>query len=322
MKRVVVGRCAAVVLAWAVSGCGLDKTVRMAGPAPQPIKAQKPALAPGQLAVTWLGVAGALVRGPTKTVAFDPYVSRHNLGRHLFGNLRPDTDAIDRFIPSKVDAVFIGHAHADHVVDAPYLVTRDGADLVGSFSATQIARGYGAPRERLHVVGPGELVDIRGMAVTATRTGHVTLLGRVPGAGSATLVKPQPLRGSDFKTGGPRFWRVTVDGVRIGHLSTAKLGKEPLPDLPVDILLLSVAQMKKEDRVLERLLPVTRPRFVIPIHHDVFFLDLETEPRPMPGFNEDDLLLDVSTAWPAARVVMPKPMQEMVLDVKTGKVSR
>ena len=91
---------------------------------------------------------------------------------------------------------------------------------------------------------------------------------------------------------------------------------------PVDVLLISVAQMKKEDRVLERLLPVTRPKFVIPIHHDVFFLDLEEEPRPMPGFVEDDLVLDVSTVWPAARVVMPKPMREMVLDIRTGKVTR
>lgn len=315
---------AVVVLSSLVTlSCGLKQTLRMAGPAPAPVSKERPVLGANEIAVTWLGVAGALVRGRNTTVAFDPYVSRRNLAVSLFGTLRPDTQAIDRYIP-KVDLILIGHAHEDHILDAPYLMQRDGADLVGSLTATNVARGYGAPVEKLHVVGPGEYLNIRGVGVSAERAGHVTLLGKVPGMGSVTSVRPGPYKADGFKTGGARFWRVVVDGLRIGHLSSGKLAREDLPPgMEVDVLLMSTAQMKPADKVLERLLAATHPTFVVPIHNDVFFLDLEQDPRPAPGsdrFNEEAFTKQVAELWPAAHVLVMHPMQEQVLNVKAGTV--
>lgn len=320
MKRVLLST---VMVSLLGASCGIGKTARLAGPAPTPVPADRPVLAANEIAVTWLGVAGALVRGRHATVAFDPYVSRRNLATSLFGTLRPDTKAIDRYIP-KVDLVVIGHAHEDHILDAPYLVQRDGADLVGSLTAANVARGYGAPVDKLHVVGPGEFVNIRGVGVTAERAGHVTLLGKVPGSGSVTSAKPGPYRGAEFKTGGARFWRVMVDGIRIGHLSSGKLAREDLPPgMDVDVLLMSTAQMKPADKVVERLLAATHPTFVVPIHNDLFFLDLEADPRPAPGsdrFNEEAFTKQVAELWPAAHVLVMAPMKEQVLNVKDGTV--
>ena len=187
-----------------------------------------------------------------------------------------------------------------------------------------MAHGYGAPLERLHNVGPGEWLNIRGVGVGAERSGHVTLLGRVAGAGIVSNSRPGPYRGPEFKTGGARFWRVTVDGIRIGHLSSGKLAKEDLPPgMEVDVLLMSTAQMKPADKVVERLIAATHPAFVVPIHNDVFFLDLEEDPRPAPGsdrFNEETFTRQVAEAWPAAHVLVVPPMKELVLNVKTGTV--
>ncbi|MBI5497955.1 MAG: MBL fold metallo-hydrolase [Deltaproteobacteria bacterium] len=338
-----------VVVALATGGCGIQRLLRPAAPAPEPIAAQRPTLAPGEIALTWLGAAGALVRGRDRTVAFDPYVSRpsgvlprsmvetslpaiivdgllrdlqgaQNLGRLVAGNVRPDHAAVDRYIP-KVDLVLIGHAHADHVVDAPYLVQRDGADLVGNLSAVQVASAYGAPRERLHVVGPGEHVSIRGLGVSAARGAHVPLLlGKVPGRGVAQDPDPAPLRGGEFRTGGMRIWRVSVDGIRVGHLSSGALPRDFPADLPTDVVFVSVALGKKDDGVLERLLKATRAKVIVPIHQDVFFLGLEAEPRPMPGWDENTFAERVAKASPDTAVVVMRPMQERIVDVNSGRV--
>jgi L-ascorbate metabolism protein UlaG (beta-lactamase superfamily) len=163
------GRLAVLGLCWAVAGCSLlaaKDSIRMANPAPDPIPADRPALKPGELGVTWLGVAGALIRGRTQTVAFDPYVTRRFAPRAFFGNPRPDEDAVDKYIP-KVDMVLIGHSHLDHLLDAPYIAKRDQAQLIGTLTTANIARANGVPSRLIHVMGGGDSLELGGLWTTS-----------------------------------------------------------------------------------------------------------------------------------------------------------
>ncbi|MEW5848475.1 MAG: MBL fold metallo-hydrolase [Myxococcota bacterium] len=304
----------------ALGGCGIQQALRPAGPAPAPLPAERPQLAPGEVAVTWLGAAGALVRTHDKTIAFDPYVSRHHLGRVIFGNVSPDKQAIDRYLP-KVDLVLVGHSHHDHLVDVPYLVQRDNAQLVGTLTTSEIAQSHGVDIKNIHVVGGGELIDVDGVLVDVVKAGHGTWrFGKVPSSGVVESRQGTPMRASQFKMGGALFYRVVVDGIRIGHLSSGKLAQFLPKGIEVDVLLLSLAASSAKDKVMERLLPATRPTFLLPIHFDMFFLDLEENPRRLPGYDVDEVVTTASVLSPGVRVVVPDPMREQVLNIKTRKV--
>lgn len=301
-----------------LTSCKAMDSLRMAGPPPQPLGQARPKLGPKEIAITWLGAAGVLVRGRDKTVAVDPYVTRANLAVMTIGNLHPDTKAIDRWIP-KTDLVLVGHSHADHVLDVAHLMKRDGAHVVGSLSAANVVRSYGAPVEQVHVVGGGELLNIQGVTVEAVRAGHGKILGRVPQKGHVNTVEPGPLKGEDFKLGTPFFYRFIVDGVRIGHLSSGELGKAMPHDLGVDVLLVSMAATKDRDVLLKNLLERTHPMVVMPIHFDMFFLDLEQTPRRLPGYDVDEVAVQVSTLAPKAHTLIPEPMREFIINSQTGK---
>ena len=60
------------------------------------------------------------------TVVLDPYVSRPGLLATGLRPLRPDAELIRRVIP-RADDVLVGHAHHDHVLDAPELCRQTGA---------------------------------------------------------------------------------------------------------------------------------------------------------------------------------------------------
>jgi len=316
MKRAV----CIVTLVMLAQGCGsLGSTFRAATPEPTPIAAARPTLAPRELAFTWLGAAGVLVRTQNQTVAVDPYVTRANIVRTVIGSLRSDTKAVDRWIP-KVDLILVGHSHADHVLDVPYLARRDNAPVVGSLTTSSIAQTYGTAKELIHVIGGGERLSLNGITVHSVKAGHGTwILPKVTTPGVLVNPEPGPLRGPDFKMGGAFFYRFTVDGIRVGHLSSGALAKGMPKDLDVDVLFVSLAASKDKQAVLEKILASTHPAVVVPIHFDLFFMGLEQTPRRLPGYDPSETALAVSTLEPKATTIIPDPMREVVVNVDTRK---
>ncbi len=319
MKRASRPLLGTLALASFISGCGaLSRVIQPLGPPPSPVARKTPPLAPGEVAVTWLGAAGALVRGRNVTIAFDPYVSRQNSLVHLVaGNLRPDVDEVNRYLPH-VDLVLIGHAHADHILDAPVIARRDGAQVVGNLTAVNIARSYGVPPAQLHAMGGGDTLSIGGTMVSATRMDHLSLpLIKKPGYGVMHHVDGAPLHADQFKDGGALMWRVVVDGVRVGHLSSPALPRHLPDNLDVDILLLS---MTGTDAVTPAtaILQKSRPLFVVPIHWDLFFVPQAWDVSVRLGLLKGRTLDAVTKASRdiPTQVVLGDPMQELVFNVK------
>lgn len=118
---------AAACLCAALAGCaGLSTGLPIdAGDAPLP--ARDPA-ARTTLQIRYLGAGGVLlVRGEDRLLTA-PFFSNPSMLRVAFGTIAPRPEQIERFLGPQdrpdlagVQAVLVGHAHYDHLMDVPYI---------------------------------------------------------------------------------------------------------------------------------------------------------------------------------------------------------
>lgn len=305
-----------VLLPWVVS-CGSTRSWSTREP-PPPLPVAGPALAPGEIGVTWLGVGGVLLRGRNVTVAVDPYVTRSNPVAVALGHLQANPRVVDRYVP-KVDVVLVSESHYDHLQDVPYVVRRDGAELVGTLTTSMIAQSYGVPDERIHVVGGGDLLNLRGVLVDVMESRHAPgPLGTPVMPGVVERRQDAPLHATAFKAGGSLFYRVVVDGVAVGY--GAAVRHPGLTDLDVDLLVMPTAVDRPQEDTRTVLL-ASRPSVVMPVHFDLWLAGLSKEPWVLPGGGVERIQRAVAEHLPgSARVVRPQPLREMVFNARTGLV--
>ena len=103
---------------------------------------------PADWCIRYHGTAGFTVSGMETTIVLDPFVSRPGIFATLFKPLRPNTEAIATHFPD-ADAVLVGHAHHDHVLDAPDVCRHTGAQFVGAVDACNVARAAGLPEQQI-----------------------------------------------------------------------------------------------------------------------------------------------------------------------------
>ena len=94
--------------------------------------------------VRFLGVGGFLIRRGQDVVLTAPLYTNPKK-TELGGVVEPNTDLIEKFHPASEDvsAIFVGHAHYDHLMDVPY-VWEDTSDamIYGNVSTKNILSGY------------------------------------------------------------------------------------------------------------------------------------------------------------------------------------
>ena len=74
----------------------------------------------------------------------------------------------------RAEAIFIGHAHFDHIADAPPISARTGATIVGAPISTGYAASVGTPASKLRTVTGlgGELLEFDGFTVEPILAHH------------------------------------------------------------------------------------------------------------------------------------------------------
>jgi L-ascorbate metabolism protein UlaG (beta-lactamase superfamily) len=128
-------------------------------PTPAVIGCRAPgcAAAGDQVEITYLGVAGFLIRYRGASLLTAPFFTnppladvaptgRFNLLRRRGGVVRPDTTLIERLLPAAADSatmIVVGHAHYDHLLDVPYVARRRSvrARVVGSATTRHTLMG-------------------------------------------------------------------------------------------------------------------------------------------------------------------------------------
>lgn len=266
--------------------------------------------------VRWLGTAGHVIEGANTTLLLDPFVSRPSPAATLLRPLRSDAQEIARHTPRKVDGVFTGHSHFDHLLDAPAIAMRTGALLAGSRTTCSFALAEGVPRERLfEVPASGATVTVGDAKVTFVPSLHGRIaLGRVPFAGEVTSPPRLPARLHEYKMGGAFGLLVEIDGVRIYHNGSADLIDAEVAGLRADVMLVGLAGRRATPGYLPRLLSALSPAIVVPTHHDSFFAPLDRGPRLLPGVDFGGFLAEVADVAPRARVLAPDYDDVIVID--------
>ncbi|MBR1560090.1 MAG: MBL fold metallo-hydrolase [Clostridia bacterium] len=245
--------------------------------------------------VTWFGTTTLLFDDGRDQVLFDCHVTRPSIPRYLFGQLRTDAALADRLIErhhiDRLRAIFVSHAHHDHVMDAPFFALRCGAAIYGSPSALNVGRGGGVPEDRLRPFGDPDIIG--GFEVTALPSLHSkpTLFNNDLGQ---TIDRPvaQPARKRNYKEG--RSWDFVVRHSGRTYVIRPSFNyiEEQLDGVCADVLFLGVSGLSKADaatraRFFAETVDKVRPHTVIPIHWDDFFSPLAKPVRGMPRFIED-----------------------------------
>lgn len=263
--------------------------------------------------VTYLGTNGFQFESNNHALLVDPYFSRINLWRVVLGSsVQPDEHHIDdamKHVASKVDAILVTHGHVDHLLDAPVLMQKTGARLIGSRTAIELAERAGVPASRCHAVTGGAVLGVGPWRIRAFTVTHDRFFSIVPFAGEPRGSSP-PRRAADWVCGEPLAYLIEIAGERIFIDSGGTPAVLPPTDIaPVDLAILGAALPDSRARfsaAVRRL----RPRYVFPSHQDNFFRPLSAGfqfgpltdfPRVHRDFERENhgrlILLDYFRPW-------------------------
>jgi L-ascorbate metabolism protein UlaG (beta-lactamase superfamily) len=264
----------------------------------------------------WLGVAGIELRASGRTLLIDPFVTRPPGWRLWLGQAQPDTTLSARMCPW-CDALVVTHPHWDHVMDAPEVARRTGAQVYGSANTCHLLAILGVPGERLHEVAGGACFRTGPFAVEALAALHSTLLGRpiLAGAAPSTLSSPPRLR--EYRMDCDLSFRIHVQGYRLLDWSS----ETSQGAVPADVLLVKPFSARA---YYGDLLGAVRPRVVVPIHWDDFFRPLSKPVRPMMRYPRwripplrrldlDEFRVVIASVAPQTPVFVPRMFEKYEL---------
>jgi L-ascorbate metabolism protein UlaG (beta-lactamase superfamily) len=266
--------------------------------APWPVLPAEPALGPA-VTVTFLGVSTLAISDGTTTLVTDGFFSRPGLLRTVAGTIAPDEAAIDRALAEarlhRAAAVFTVHSHYDHAMDAPLVASRLGAELLGSASTANIARGVRFPESRLRVVVPGVPMRFGAFEVVMLESRHFPH-GMAMGEITEPLVPPA--RALAYREGGSYSLLITHPlGTLLVQASSSWVDGS-LAGRHADVAFLGVAGLSTKDAAytdayLAETADAVDARLVVPIHWDDFTRPLDVPLVPAPRLLDD---LDVTMA--------------------------
>ncbi|MFE9873726.1 MBL fold metallo-hydrolase [Micromonospora sp. NPDC005686] len=238
----------------------------------------------------FFGTSTVHVSDGTSGILIDGFLSRPSLLRVALGRVAPDlgriTSALSRAGLTRLDALFVAHSHYDHVMDAPVVVKHLGGRLFGSESTLNVGRGAGLAEQSMTRIADGDEHRVGAFTVRVLAGVH-SPGNRFPG----TIEKPlvPPVRASGYRDGGCFSFLVThPDGSLLVHPS-ANFVPHTFDGLDVDVVYLAIGALgvqseRFRDDYWRHVVDATRPRLIVPIHWDDFFVSLDRGLRPLAGF--------------------------------------
>ncbi|MDX2093583.1 MAG: MBL fold metallo-hydrolase [Kofleriaceae bacterium] len=256
--------------------------------------------------LTYLGVAGWQIEGGGKTILVDPYFTRP---ASFEGVIQPDPEAIAKHAPTKADLIVIGHSHIDHLLDAPTVALKTGAQLMGSESTIRVGRASGVPDDRLVPIKGGEDYAFDGFSVRVLPSLHSALDHKhTLGKAIAEDIK-LPLTFAQYEEGGTFMYLLRLAGHEILIGSTANFIERELAGIHPDIAILAPGLREEIYDYSCRLMRVLANPDVVYVTH----FDMWREPPPPAGtlLDESDFVNEIKACSPSTTVIVPRHFERM-----------
>jgi len=269
------------------------------------------------VSITYLGASGFVIRHGSDAVLTSPSFTHNGLLKTFlpFFSIKPDTALVRRMLADVrldgVNAVLIGHAHYDHLLDAPAVAPflPGSARFYGGPTAKNILWPVESLRDRMMTLAGADVGDrlhpgtwvqppgssLRFMALRANHPPNFYILGAIPYTYARGRVKrpreslPRTPRG--WKLGEPYAYLIDVmgaDGKPAFRIFFQDAAAEPefgqLPPLPegdqrpVDVVIICAGNFDYATAYPTLLLRQLKPKHVVVGHWEDFFR------APLPAY--------------------------------------
>lgn len=243
--------------------------------------------------ITYLGTAGFVLKNAARAIVLDPFVNRPNPFQTLFQRLPVDAQRIKRLIP-QADDVLIGHAHYDHILDAPALCCQTGARLIGSRSAMMVGRAAGVPEAQLRETAGREDIACGSWTVHGLPSVHgKALFNRIPFPGNIDRPPPWPPRITELRHGQVFNWWIDTNGLRVVHIDSADFIEEELAGMKADLVCLCAIGRKYRPHYVRDVVRLLQPKWILPCHWDTMMTAIENTPDLIPGVDLPGFLAEI-----------------------------
>jgi L-ascorbate metabolism protein UlaG (beta-lactamase superfamily) len=257
----------------------------------------------GAIELTYLGTAGFIVKNQQRTLVLDPYLSRIGV-TELFRPLHTNTSLLKKYIPH-ADDVLIGHAHYDHILDAPDLCKQTGARLIGSKATCMVGRAAGLPESQLKETEGRENIACGSWTVRGLPSIHgKAIFGRIPIPGDILSPPVWPPKLLDLKHGLVLNWLVDTGSLKIVHIDSADFIPEELQGVKADVVCLCAIGRKYRPNYVKDVVALLQPKWIIPCHWDTMFTHYENEPDYIPSVDLAGFIEEIKAAG-VVPIVMP-----------------
>jgi len=260
----------------------------------------------------------------------------------------------------RADAIFVGHAHFDHIADAPPIAARTGAVIYGAPISTNYAASAGTPASQLRTVTGlgGEVFQFDGFTVEAILAHHAVGPTRTNANGETVgaalldvynaaldpFTAPENAQFAAMLTRGSFDPLIITQGT-IAYLFTFDKGYRfmwldsggPITPQLIGVMNrvgstnLAIASYTVQG-IPDLQVPVTmalaelfQPDVFIPCHHDQILGLGKTSLIPggfvLPDMATEPLRLEIRNSMPETRAITPIYRAPIVVDMKSEKVS-
>ncbi|MFD7325789.1 MBL fold metallo-hydrolase [Streptomyces sp. NPDC059875] len=280
--------------------------------------ASAPATAPDHdsASLRWLGTAGWRIDVGSRTVLFDPYLTRFKTGLfdQAFDPATPikETDAgLVREFAGRPELILVSHSHWDHIADVPYIAKTTGARVVGTETTFHLLVAFGVDPLQISVAKGGEVLDFgNGLTVEVVASLHSRNKKHAYFAPGTLTAPPAtaPATISDLPEGDTLAFQVTAGsgGPALFLMGASDIAERSAEGLRPDVAMVAVPSSSATHRYVPRLLKALGyPPVVVPVHWDNFETSLREPVVPDPVMDLSGLIGQVRRESPASRVVVP-----------------
>jgi L-ascorbate metabolism protein UlaG (beta-lactamase superfamily) len=238
----------------------------------------------GGVKVTFLGTTSLLLDDGDTQLMTDGFLTRPSLWKVATSKISTDKAVVDAvFSRLKIDrlkGLFVSHSHYDHAFDIAYVIKKTNAKLYGSKSTLNIGIGGGLRADRMVLYEPGKDLHFGKFTVTILNSKHSPAKSFNDDIGqmiTAPLV--QPAKAREYHEGGSYDILIKHGEHTILIKPSANYVTGALDNVKADVVFLSTGTLgiqdaKFKNAYYDQTIGKVKPKLVIPIHWDNFFVPL------------------------------------------------